>query len=270
MEIKDHTHQISTAFDTMRHEVATILDGARHDISAAWDGIRHDVAAIVDAIPGDVQKGWDTARHDAATVFDGMRHDAAAAWDALMAGVNSMVSSVLSFFSKLPGQVTSFLASLPGQMLTIGKNVIIGLINGIISAAADIPSLMMRLASEVASYFTDPLKLFSPSRVFFEHGFNIVQGAINGVKANAPQLLSAMRQLGGAVAAGALPGAGVTAGSVSSTSVHVSVPTTVQGATSDAYSSPQFQQYMQSAVQEAVLRYAELNPTNGLTPAWGR
>lgn len=35
----------------------------------------------------------------------------------------------------------------------------------------------------------------------------------------------------------------------------VRVPTTAQGATSGVHTSPQFQQYLQQVVQEAILRY---------------
>jgi hypothetical protein len=272
MEIRTHTHQIAQEFDTMRHDAAAILDGARHDAASAWDGMRHDAAAFADWVPHAIATGFDAARHDAAAALDGARHDAAAAWDSLVAGVSRMIGDVLAFFRKLPGEVTSFLAALPGEMLSIGRNVIMGLINGIVSAAAAIPSIMGQLAGDVASYFTDPLKLFSPSRLFFEHGYNIVQGAINGVKANAPNLLALMRGLGGgagvagigsALAGGAIGAAG---GPVT---VHVPVQVTAQGVTPD-YSSPAFLQHMQVTVQEAVLRYGMNNPGNGLTPAWGR
>jgi hypothetical protein len=132
---------------------------------------------------------------------------------------------------------------------------------------------MGSLASDVASYFTDPLKLFSPSRLFFEHGFNIVQGAINGVKANAPALLATMRGLGAGVAVagtGSSLAAGAIAPAGGSTTHNVNVNVNAQGAAMNPYQGPQFEQYMQRTVQEAVLRYAQLNPTNGLTPAWGR
>jgi hypothetical protein len=281
-EIITHTHQIAQAFDDLRHDAAAILDGLRHDAATAWDGLRHDAAAFADWIPHAIETAFDAARHDAAAALDGarhdaatawddMRHDAAAAWDALVAGVSRMVSDVLQWFAKLPGEVVSFLAKLPGEMLSIGENVIKGLINGILNAAAQIPSIMAGLASDVASYFTDPLKLFSPSRLFFEHGYNIVQGAINGVKANAPNLLATMRGLGtgvGVAGTGSSLAAGAIAPASGSSSMHVTVPVTIQGSAAGAQ-SPQYMQGLQTAVQEAVLRYGQLNPGNGLTTAWG-
>ncbi len=293
-EIRTHTHEIAQEFDKLRHDVASILDGirhdiasawdgarhdaaaaldgARHDIASTWDGIRHDVAATVDAIPGDVEKGIEVLIHDFVAGLDVISHDFVAGLDVIRHTVAAGADDVVSFFEKLPGRVVAQLAALPGPLLTVGENVIKGLINGIVNAAASIPSIMSGLASDVASYFTDPLKLFSPSRLFFEHGFNIVQGAINGVKANTPALLATMRALGTGVGTQGL-GSSYAAGAVApagGASVHVSVPMTVQGSAGSAYSDPRFQQYMQQQVQEAVLRYGDINPDNGLTPAWGR
>lgn len=43
-----------------------------------------------------------------------------------------------------------------------------------------------------------------------------------------------------------------------SENVHVNVPTTVQGVTSGAYSSPEFLKYMQQQVREVIERSGEM------------
>jgi hypothetical protein len=298
MEIRQHWTEISAAFAAGWHAVVSFLDGLRHDIASAWDDIRHDeaaafdalvkdvetawdnvrhqVAAKVDAIPGDIEKAWDTVRHDAAALGDDVLKQLEAAWNAVYSATSKAVTDVLGFFEKLPGQVVSFLAALPGQMLTVGENVIKGLINGIVNAAAAIPGIMGQLASDVSSYFTDPLKLFSPSLKFFEHGWNTVQGYINGVRANAPQLLAAMRGLGAGVGAqglgsslagGAIAPAIVGGGGVTHT---VNVNVNGQGVATSGLMSPQYRQDLQRAVQEVTLQHAQVNPSNGLNPMWGR
>jgi TP901 family phage tail tape measure protein len=268
-EIRSHWQDIERVFDDGRHEVAVILDGARHDIAAAWDGIRHDVAATADAIPGDVVKAWDTVLRDTAQAWDALVRDVESAFDDVRRETETGVGDVVAWFEKLPGEAEHELERLPGDMLTIGRNVIDGLIHGIASAAADIPSLMSGLASSVESYFTDPLKIFSPSLAFFEHGVNIVQGAINGVRSKSPDLLAAVRDMAGGVngagSAMAASATGPAAGGQHTFNVNMqAVPA------GSAYDTPQFQQYMQQQVQEAVLRYGQVNVSNGLTPAWGQ
>jgi len=270
-EIDTHTHQIASAFDTARHEVASILDGWRHDIASAFDGVRHDIAAFIDWLPHAIAVGWDDARHDTASGLDNIRHDIASRFDTVRHDIAAWIDDVLNFFKQLPGQILSFLARLPGDMVTIGRNIVQGMINGVRSMAGTLLSAIENLIpSPIRSLVSDALGLASPSKVFFGYGTNIVQGLINGVASMQPHLRSAMQALSGNVTA---PGSALAAGAVGpagGTSVHVQVPMTVQGAAGAAYTDPRFAQYMQQQVQEAVLRYGQINAGNGLTPAWGR
>jgi phage-related protein len=299
-EIRTHTHQISAEFDHLRHDVASALDGARHAVASAahdiasgfdrarhavasfadwlpheiahtFDIARHDVAAFADWLPHEIAHGFDIARHNIARWGDDARHDIASAWDWLRHATAAGVDDVLRFVGQLPGKTLRLLAGLPGEMLHVGEHIIEGLINGIKSAAGGLISTMKGLAGDVISYFTNPLKLFSPSRVFFEHGMNIVMGAVNGVRAYAPLLRQAMRDLGGGVAAGGLPGAAGGAGGYGGGGqVRVTVPlTAVFGAATSFLNDPHFLQYIQQVIQEAVLRYNVNNPGNGLAIATG-
>lgn len=243
-EIRTHTHQIAHDFDTLRHDAARILDGMRRDAAKDWDGMRHDAA-----------HAFDLARHDVAADMDGLLHD-----------VERYGDGVLRWFASLPGRILGYLTGLPGQMQGAGRNAILGLLHGIVSAAAAIPSVMRGLAGDVEHYFTDPLSIFSPSMVFFRHGVNTVQGYINGVKSMLPQLQALMRGAGGQVASsGALLGTGP----AGSTAHNFNVNVNASGALGAVYQSPEFQQYLQRELQEAVLRYQVNNPGNGLSSAWG-
>jgi hypothetical protein len=297
-EIRTHTHQIAQEFDRLRHDVAAALDGARHAVASAahdiasgfdrarhavasfadwlpheiahtFDIARHDVAAFADWLPHEVAHGFDIARHNVARWADDARHDIASAWDWARHATAAGVDGVLHFIGQLPGKTLSLLARLPGEMLQAGEHIIEGLINGIRSAAGGLINTMKGLAHDVITYFTDPLKMLSPSRVFFDHGMNIVLGAVNGVRAYAPQLRQAMRELGTGVAAGGVPGVtGVAGGGALAGRVNVTVPLTL-GAGAQGYNDPRFLQYLQQVVQEAVLRYNVNNPGNGLAIATG-
>jgi hypothetical protein len=294
-EIRTHTHQIAETFDRLRHDVAAIADGTGHDIATAWDDARHDVAAVVDGIrhdiaskfddarhdvaafadwlPHEIASKFDDARHDAAAAVDGARHDLATAWDGIRHDVATAIDDVVGWFERLPGEILRDLEALPGEMLAVGRNVILGLIHGIESAAADIPGIMKSLAGDVESYFTDPLKIFSPSLVMFEHGWNIVQGAINGVKANAPQLLAAMRELGTGVGGAGIGGVGAypAIGSAAATggayggaagAARPVVNININGGTAATADARQLQE-LQEMMQEAFARWSLQNPGTG-------
>jgi len=349
MEIRTHTHQIAETFDDARHDVAAAVDGTGHDVEQAFDTVRHDIASFADWLPHEIEQGFDDARHDAAAAADGLVHDAATAFDDLRHDAATGVDDVVGFFERLPGEALAELKKLPGQMLDAGENVIKGLLHGIEGAAKEIPGVMGSVAKTVVSYFTDPLKIFSPSQVMAGHGENVVLGVAQGVTTATPQLIASVTAMGrdleeagvhavegladgmrameaelrdvvtelgdladqaiadrleiqspsqvmyrhgqntvqgyidgissklaavrsvmstvGAGAAGAVSAAA--GGAVMTHNVNVNV--TGEGAAAGSLlQSPQYQQALQAAVQEVTLRYAQMNPTNGLSPTWGR
>jgi hypothetical protein len=260
-QIRTHTHEIAQEFDVMRHDVSATLAGWRHDLSADFDDAMQDVARFTGWLPHAISSAFSSARHSSNASSDSMRHEVASAYDGMRHDLASLADWLPREFARLWDQVLSFADGLPGRMEADGRNIVDGLIRGIESAAGDIPGIMRGLASDVESYFTDPLKIFSPSRTFFEHGVNTLQGYIDGWKSKEPELLALVRQGAGGVAAG---GAGLlgTAGTSGPPSVHVTMPVTLQG-TAQLYNEPAFYQYLQNVVQEAVARYSLNNPGTG-------
>lgn len=203
-EILTHTHDIAQAFDVLRHDTAAILAGIRHDISSGFDDIRHDLASFADWVPREIVHLWDTARHDTAAALDSLRHNISSGFDVMRHDTAAFADGVVSFFRQLPGRIIAAIAALPGLLLSAGRNIIDGLIHGIESAAAAIPGIMRNIAGTVVKAFTNPLAIFSPSRVFMGHGENIIKGAVIGVTNAAPQLTSAVRAIGQNIANGGL------------------------------------------------------------------
>jgi hypothetical protein len=212
-EIRTHTHEIAHEFDTLRHDTMAHLDEIRHDvarwaddvphdIARAWDRVRHDAAALGDWLVHEVESKFDKARHSAARGADDARHDVASAWDHMRHDVAAKIDDLLHDVEKLPGETVRELEKLPGELEHAGESAIDGLIRGIEHEAEKIPSLMKGLASDVESYFTDPLKIFSPSRVMFEHGRMVPEGVALGIEAGVPRIRQASGRMTQAVSLG--------------------------------------------------------------------
>jgi phage-related protein len=199
-------HAIRVSFDTSRHDIAVFADWLPHAIASSFDNARHDVAAATDWIMHKIRGGFGTVRHDVASALADVRHDIASSWDNARHSTAHFIDNLLTFFRRLPGNILSILSGLPGQMLKVGENIVEGLIHGIENAAGGLIGIMKKLAGDVVSYFTDPLKILSPSRVFMEKGKNIIQGATLGVEGESPNLLKTISRVASSVGASALGG----------------------------------------------------------------
>lgn len=137
------------------------------------------------------------------------------------------LNSVSTFMQQLPGRVWSFLlttiakviafairfaqkgteaaqrfkeniingiSSLPSRMVSIGSNIIHGIITGITNAAGNLFSTMQNIASRALNAAKDALGIHSPSTVFRDMvGKMIPAGVTVGIEANAGKTIKAIK-----------------------------------------------------------------------------
>lgn len=103
-------------------------------------------------------------------------------WSDITTGAKSMINDVTSFFSGLPGKIFQALGTLVNDMLTLGKNIVIGIWNGINSMGSWLwNSIVNFVKSFIMNPVKDVLSMFSPSKVFHSYGQFTIMGFMNGV-----------------------------------------------------------------------------------------
>lgn len=74
----------------------------------------------------------------------------------------------------------------------VGRFIIDGLIGGILGGVPMVLSAIGNLATSMADKFTSVLRIGSPSKLFFDYGYNVDEGAAGGVDAGASMVQSAV------------------------------------------------------------------------------
>jgi hypothetical protein len=158
------------------------------------------IAAIVAVIAIIVLlvKNWDTVTAVVGKVWNAIKNFASDAWDALK-----------GFGSKVAGFVTDIVdrfKELPGAMLSVGKNIVIGLWDGIQNMASWLKDKVTGFFKNlVPSWAEKALGIASPSKVFANIGSNIINGLQSTFNAPAVQSVSNRAQAGIAVPRLSLP-----------------------------------------------------------------
>lgn len=245
MSAKDVVNAINIAFSILNGTLIAVTEFVKLTMHA-WDMMT---------------SAFTIGRHEIAGVFDQLRHDAAQ-W---AGDVRHDTDIVTGWFQQLPGRILHALGDLGRLLWNAGVQIVEGFVGGIESMGGAVGNALLSLIPGPVRRFASFLGIGSPSRVFHEFGVNTLQGYIDGVKSMAPQVLAALHGVGGQIASGGL---GPAAGSYAAAAVNVTVPLTLMPGT-QGYNDPRFTQYLQTAVQEAILRYQQNNPGNGLSSAWG-
>lgn len=114
-------------------------------------------------------------------------------------GTVRLVTSLVERFQRFVGEVTAVFTGLPGVMLSIGRNIVQGLINGIQSQLGRLLGIARSIASTVKDTIANALDINSPSRVTYEQGSDTGEGFILGVARWIPQVAAVAEELAMAV-----------------------------------------------------------------------
>ena len=110
--------------------------------------------------------------------------------------VSQMGSKARQAAQTFGNNIKSGLAALPGQMVSIGRNIIQGLINGVTSAAGALASKMKSIAQSALAGAKAALGIKSPSRKFRDEvGKWIPLGIAEGIENNSKTLYSTLNNM---------------------------------------------------------------------------
>ena len=143
----------------------------------AWAGLKnnceHIWKAITDDINGtarNIQKGWNGITGFFGKVFKGIINEAKISLD--------------------------FFINLPKSMINIGKNIVQGLISGIVSKAQDLWNKVKDIAKHIPKWMQRFLQINSPSRVMRDQvGKYIGLGLIEGINSTTDDVMESARKL---------------------------------------------------------------------------
>lgn len=108
-------------------------------------------------------------------------------------GITDAISSVTETTKKILSAIKSTFDNF--SLLSIGKNIVDGLIKGINQGIETAKKTVGGLAKAILDKFTGDLDINSPSKVFFDYGSYIVQGLANGITGALGYVKDAMNKL---------------------------------------------------------------------------
>lgn len=159
-----------------------------------WDSISSTTRAIFSAI-GDffvmiwrwiVEKASSgVAGVLAAIAWFGQLGGKVAAWfGQVRDGAVSKLTSMVDWVKGLPGRILSAVGNVGSLLLSKGKNVIDGLLNGMKNAAGAVKDWIMGMLSGIADDVKDFFGIASPSKLMHSYGEFIGEGLARGIRAS--------------------------------------------------------------------------------------
>lgn len=223
------------------NDIKKIFDDVWGYIKQHWPMILGILTGPIGIAVVEIIKHWKGIQQGFEDAWNAIKSFFTTTWHDIVDGVSTMNNNIIGFVAKLPGRVVNALASLYNDMMTIGKNMVIGLWNGIVSLGS---WLYNQIVGFVESFVKNPVKavlsIFSPSKVFHGYGQNIVLGLVAGIESMRGLARGSVSRLANDVAQGFNPNLTMPGGSAATigrggNTFNVTIP--VQGLVGDAGST---------------------------------
>lgn len=176
---------ISTVLALVQGDWDGVWNGIKDIASSVWNGIGNVIKAGVNLMQNLVSNALNFIGNIFSSVWNAVRGSVSAAWNGITSAVSSGVSSMMNFITSIPSKIMGVFSGAGSWLLSAGRNIIQGLINGITNAIGGAISAVKDAVGGIIDGAKSLLGINSPSKVFDrEIGRMIPAGLGRGVSEN--------------------------------------------------------------------------------------
>ena len=187
---------IDTALNFIKGIFESIWNAIKGTVENVWNGIKSAISSAINAVSSTIRGVLSSIQNFFSNAWNSITNAVSSAWNGITSAVSNGVSSMMNFISSIPGRIMGFFGSAGSWLLSAGRNIIQGLINGITGAIGGAISAVKNAVGGIISGAKSLLGIHSPSTVFRDEvGGMIPPGLSEGVERKTPQAVDSVETM---------------------------------------------------------------------------
>ena len=187
---------IDNALNFIKGIFESIWNAIKGTVENVWNGIKSAVSSAINAVSSTISSVLSSIQGFFSNAWNSITNAVSSAWNGITSAVSNGVSSMMNFISSIPGRIMGFFGSAGSWLLSAGRNIIQGLINGITGAIGGAISAVKNAVGGIISGAKSLLGIHSPSTVFRDEiGGMIPPGLSEGVERKTPQAVDSVETM---------------------------------------------------------------------------
>lgn len=216
-----------TVWTAIQSVVTTVLTAIQGVVTTVWNAIKNAVTTVMNAIKGVVSSAWNSIKSMISSVMNTIKSVITSIWNNVKSAIGSIIGQIYTVIHSGFEKAVGYVKGLASQAFNWGKDLVMGIVNGIKSCISAVTDAVTGVANKIRSvlHFSvpdeGPLTDYESWMPDFMSGLakgieksrGLVEKAVSGVAADMvinPQV-SALQMAGGSNTNG-----GVSDGAVSS------------------------------------------------------
>lgn len=142
-----------------------------------------------------ISEAWQWVKDKTSELWDKIKEKVSEAWESIKSAISDKLDEIKSKISDACQSWLDAIKNTVGDWVQAGKDLVQGLIDGILAKAGEAISAAAGLASKVANAAKGVLGIHSPSRVFRNYGHYIDEGLTKGIEDRSDKPVKATKDL---------------------------------------------------------------------------
>jgi phage-related protein len=169
--------------------------GLGNIVSGAWNLIKSVVLGALSILQSVISAALNIIKSVFSGAWNGLVSIVSGAWSGITGAISSGVGSAVSFVSSLPGKITGALSGLGSLLVSVGRNMMDGFLDGVKAVAGRIKDAVLGPIKDSVEGVKNFLGIHSPSRLMRGLGNNTGEGYRLGVLDEVPDTNAALTAL---------------------------------------------------------------------------
>ena len=143
---------ITTAWNAIKNTVTTVLNAIKTVITTVWNAIKAAVTAVVNGIKNTISSVWNGIKSTVSNVVNSIKNTVTTVFNNIWSGIKGTMGRIVSSIKEGFNNAISFITSLPSKALQWGKDMIMGIVNGIKSCIGAVGDAVSSVANKIKSF----------------------------------------------------------------------------------------------------------------------
>lgn len=143
---------MTTAWNAIKTTVTTVVNAIKTVITTVWNAIKTAITTVMNTIKSTISSIWNGIKSTISGIVNGIKSTVSTVFNNMLSAIKNIVGKIASSIKSGFQTAISFITSLPSQALQWGKDMIMGIVNGIKSCMSAVGDAVKGVAEKIKSF----------------------------------------------------------------------------------------------------------------------
>ena len=188
---------LTNAWNAIKNTATTVWNAISQFISTIWNGIRNVISNAANAIKNVVSTAWNSIKITVSNVSNAIKNAVSTAWNNITSAVKTAMGNVFNAVKSGFSNVKDHITGLASQAFNWGKDLIMGIVNGIKSCISAVGDAVSSVADKIKSFLHFSVPDEGPLTDYESWMPDFMHGLARGIEKSRGLIADAMADVSG-------------------------------------------------------------------------